>query len=301
MFKTKALNFKKRTQREQFIWGWALILPTVLGLLVLNIIPIVQTVYLTFFKTGDFGLRNTFIAFANYVKALRDPIILKAIRNTFIYMLLEVPISLIISLLLAFVLNQKIKFRGFYRTVIFLPMVAAPAAIAMVWKWLYNTEFGLINNLLGINVSWLTDPHYTLISVAIIGIWSAIGYNMVLFLAALQDVSRDYYEAAELDGASKLKTFFEIVLPMISPTIYFVLVTRVITAMQVFDNIYMVMDMMNPALEDTQSLVMLFYRYSFVEGNLGYGSTLAIILLLLLLLITFMQRVFEKKWVFYND
>lgn len=295
------LNLTKKKAREQFIWGWLMIFPTIMGLVVLNIIPIFHTAYLTFFKTGDFGLNNTFIAFDNYAKALTDPVIVKAIRNTFIYMLLEVPISIALALFFAFVLNQKIRLRGFYRTVIFLPMVAAPAAVAMVWKWLYNTEFGLINNLLHIKVSWLTDPHFTLLSVAIIGIWSAVGYNMVLFLAALQDVSRDYYEAAELDGASKFATFYKIVLPIISPTIYFVLVTRIITAMQVFDNIFMVMDMTNPTLEDTQSLVMLFYRYSFVEGNLGYGSTLAIILLLIVMTITIVQRFFERKWVFYDD
>ena len=295
------LTLTKKKAREQFVWGWALILPTIIGLVILNIIPIFQTIYLTFFKTGAFGLNNIFIGLANYKKAFNDVIILKAIRNTFIYMLLEVPASIIISLLLAFILNQKMKLRGFYRTVIFLPMVAAPAAVAMVWKWLYNTEFGLINHIFHINVSWLTDSRITLVSVAIIGIWSAIGYNMVLFLAALQDVSKDYYEAAELDGASKFMTFYKVVLPIISPTIYFVLVTRIIAAMQVFDNIYMVMDMTNPTIDDTQSLVMLFFRYSFVEGNWGYGSTIAIILLIIVLFITLLQRGFERKWVFYDD
>lgn len=287
-------------QRSEFLWGWFFILPTIIGLVVLNIYPIFSTIYQSFHRTGDFGRNNIFIGLENYKKALSDPKIVQSIINTLLYMIYEVPLSIIISLVLAVLLNQKIKGRSAYRTIFFLPMVAAPAAIAMVWKWLYNTEYGLINHIFHTKISWISDPRYSLISVAIIGIWSIIGYNMVLFLAGLQEVPRDFYEAAEIDGAGPVRQFFNITLPMISPTIYFVLVTRVIGALQVFDTIFMVMDRTNPALNKTQSLVYLFYKTSFEEGNKGYGATIVVVLLIITMIFTVIQNVTQKKWVHYN-
>ena len=153
-------------------------------------------------------------------------------------------------------------------------MVAAPAAVAMVWRWLYNSEFGLLNyirNTVGMNpINWISNPKIAIIFIALVGVWSVIGYNMVLFLAGLQEIPKDYYEAATIDGAGRVKQFFSITLPLISPTMFFVTVTRVIAAFQVFDVIYMMIDKTNPALEKCQSLVYLFYIYSFVLSNKGY-------------------------------
>lgn len=291
---------ENKRKKNEFFWGWLFIFPTMLGLIILNIIPIFQIIYQSFCKTGDFGNGNVFVGLENYKHVLADKEVWQAIINTFKYALVEVPFSIFIALILAVLLNRKMKFRSFYRTVIFLPMVAAPAAIAMVFRWLFNTDFGLINNVFHIKVNWLTNPNIAIYSVAIIGIWSIIGYNMVLFLAGLQEIPKDYYEAAEIDGAKGITTFFNVTIPLLSPTIFFVLVTRVIGAMQVFDLIYMVMDKSNPALSKTQSLVYLFYRYSFNYKNIGYGSTIVVILLLITLLITILQMIGQKKWVFYN-
>lgn len=291
---------ENKRKKSEFFWGWLFIFPTMLGLIILNIIPIFQIIYQSFCKTGDFGNGNVFVGLENYKHVLADKEVWQAIINTFKYALVEVPFSIFIALILAVLLNRKMKFRSFYRTVIFLPMVAAPAAIAMVFRWLFNTDFGLINNVFHIKVNWLTNPNIAVYSVAIIGIWSIIGYNMVLFLAGLQEIPKDYYEAAEIDGAKGITTFFNVTIPLLSPTIFFVLVTRVIGAMQVFDLIYMVMDKSNPALSKTQSLVYLFYRYSFNYKNIGYGSTIVVILLLITLLITILQMIGQKKWVFYN-
>lgn len=268
--------------------------------MVLNIIPIFQTIYQSFFKTGDFGKGNTFIGFGNYTKLLNDDKVWQALLNTLKYALVEVPFSIIIALVLAAFLNRKMKGRAAYRTIFFLPMVAAPAAIAMVWRWLYNSEFGLINHIVGQKISWISDPKLAIFSIAIIGIWSIIGYNMVLFLAGLQEVPRDYYEAAEIDGATGINQFFNITLPLISPSIFFVCITRVIGAFQVFDLIFMVMDKTNPALYKTQSLVYLFYKHSFTNGNKGYGSTIVVLLLVVIMLITVFQMLAQKKWVHYN-
>ena len=287
-------------QRSEFIWGWLFILPTVIGLIVLNIIPIFQTIYQSFFKTGDFGRGNIFVCLENYQKVLADKEIWQALLNTFKYAIVEVPFSIIIALVLAVFLNRKMIGRSVYRTIIFLPMVAAPAAVAMVWRWLFNSDFGLINNLFHLHTKWISDPRIAVFSIAVIGIWSIICYNMVLFISGLQEIPHDYYEAAEIDGATGIKCFFNITVPLLSPTIFFVMITRIIGALQVFDLIYMVMDKTNPALNKTQSLVFLFYKYTFTNKNIGYGSTIVILLLVITLIITAIQMTAQKKWVFYN-
>lgn len=293
---------KKGTTQEknEFIWGWLFILPTMIGLIILNIIPIFQTIYQSFFKTGDFGKGNIFIGADNYIKMFGDAEVWQAVINTFKYALIEVPFSIVIALVLAVLLNRKIKGRAVYRTIFFLPMVAAPAAIAMVWRWLFNSEFGLLNHVFGTKINWISDPKIAVFAIGIIGVWSIIGYNMALFISGLQEIPGDYYEAASIDGATGVKQFFKITIPLLSPTIFFVTITRVIGGLQVFDLIYMVMDKDNPALYKTQSLVYLFYQNSFVENNKGYGSTIVVLLLAIIMLITVFQMIAQKKWVHYN-
>ncbi|WP_302416777.1 carbohydrate ABC transporter permease [Blautia marasmi] len=291
---------KTSRERSEFLWGWLFILPTVIGLVILNIIPIFQTLYQSFFKTGDFGKGNIFVGVENYIKVFGDHEVWQSLINTFKYAIVEVPFSIVIALVLAVLLNRKMKGRGIYRTIIFLPMVAAPAAVAMVWRWLFNSDFGLINNVFHTSVKWVSDPKIAVFSIAVIGVWSIIGYNMVLFISGLQEIPHDYYEAAEIDGATGVKSFFHITVPLLSPTIFFVLVTRVIGSLQVFDLMYMVMDKSNPALEKTQSLVYLFYKYAFINKNMGYGATIVILLLIITMIITVFQMIGQKKWVFYN-
>lgn len=290
----------KKRRRSEALWGWFMIAPAMIGLIVLNIIPIFQTIYQSFFKTGDFGRGNRFVGMQNYSKVFGDSEMWQALVNTLKYVAVEVPVSVALALVLAVLLNRKMRGRSAYRTIFFLPMVAAPAAIAMVWRWLYNSEFGLINNLFGTNVKWISDPNIAVFSIAVIGIWSIVGYNIVLFLSGLQEVPKDYYEAASIDGATGVRQFFSITVPLISPTIFFVLVTRIIGAFQVFDLIYMVMERSNPALSKTQSLVYLFYQYSFVEKNIGYGSTIVVVLLVVIMMVTALQMIAQKKWVHYD-
>lgn len=292
----------KKTPREknETKWGWIFIAPTMIGLFVLNIIPIFHTIYQSFFKTGDFGKGNKFVGLANYQKVFGDAEVWQALWNTVKYAIVEVPISIVIALVLAVFLNKKLKGREVFRTIMFLPMIVAPAAIAMVWKWLFNSNFGLINNLFGIKVNWISNPDIAIYSIAVIGIWGVIGYNMVLFLAGLQEVPGDYYESASLDGATGIAQFFHITIPLISPTIFFVLVTRIIAAMQVFDVIYMIIDASNPALKKTESLVYLFYKYSFEQSKKGYGATVIVVLLAVIMVLTVFQLIGQKKWVHYD-
>lgn len=286
--------------RSENIWGWLFVLPTMIGLIVLNIYPIINTIKQSFFKTGDFGRGDVFIGVENYVKMLSDSETWDALLATFKYAIIEVPFSIAISLVLAVLLNRKMRGRSAYRTIFFLPMVCAPAAVAMVWRWLFNSEFGLLNHIFHANIQWVSDPKIAIYSIAVIGVWSIIGYNMVLFISGLQEVPRDYYEAASIDGASGVRQFFSITIPLISPTIFFVCVTRVIGALQVFDLIFMVMDSGNPALQKTQSLVYLFYQSSFVERDMGYGSTIVVFLLVIIMILTVFQMIAQKKWVYYS-
>lgn len=290
-------------QKREAAWGWAFILPTMLGLIILNFYPIFNTIYQSFFKTGDFGKGNIFIGLQNYSNLITgsgSAEMWQSLWNTVKYAIIEVPFSVVISLVLAVFLNRKMKGRSIYRTIFFLPMVCAPAAVAMVWKWLYNQQFGLFNNIFHINVAWISDPKIAWISIGIIGVWSIIGYNMVLFIGGLQEIPGDYYEAATIDGANGIRQFFSITIPLLSPTIFFIVQTRIIGALTVFDLMFMVMDKTNAALNKTQSIVYLFYQYSFTNGNKGVGATLVVILLVFIMILTFLLQKAEKKLVYHN-
>lgn len=287
---------------NEWKWGYIMIFPTFIGLMVLNIIPAMQTLILSFEKSGAFG-KSTWIGLANYKRLFQDPAVMQATLNTFKYAILVVPATAIFSLIVAVLLNKKMKGVSVYRTIYFLPMVAAPAAIAMVWRWLYNSEYGIINyalSLIGVKgPNWIADPNVALISIAIIGIWSSVGYNMILLLAGLQEIPRDYYEAASIDGASPIRQFFKITIPLVSPTMFFVIVTSIMGAFQVFDLMFMIVQEGNPALEKTQSLVYLFYKHSFLINDKGYGSAIIMVLLAIIMIVTLIQVKLQKKWVNY--
>lgn len=303
-FEEKSTIKKKisKSALNEWMWGYIMILPTFIGLMVLNIIPAIQTLILSFQKSGSFG-KNTWTGLDNYKKLVQDPSVLQATYNTFKYAIMVVPATAIISLIVAVLLNKKMKGVSVYRTIYFLPMVAAPAAIAMVWRWLYNSEYGLINytlSLVGIKgPNWIADPNVALISIVIIGIWSTIGYNMILLLAGLQEIPKDYYEAANIDGASPIRQFFNITIPLVSPTMFFVVVTSIMSAFQVFDVIFMLIDQGNPAIEKTQSLVYLFYKHSFILNDKGYGAAIIMLLLTIIMVVTVIQVKLQKKWVNY--
>ena len=293
---------KKRSAaaKNEARWAWAFILPTMLGLIILNFYPVIDTVYQSFCKTGDFGKGNIWVGLANYKTVLANSETWQSLWNTIKYAIIEVPFGVIIALILAVFLNKKLKGTSAFRTIVFLPMVCAPAAVAMVWKWLYNQQFGLLNNIFHTNIAWISNPNIAWISIGIIGVWSVIGYNMVLFISGLQEIPGDYYEAAAIDGATGVRQFFHITVPLLSPTTFFIVQTRLIGALTVFDLMFMVMDKTNIALQKTQSIVYLFYTYAFTNGNKGYGATIVVVLVVFIMIVTFIMQKAEKKLVFYN-
>ena len=285
--------------RDGAVWGLIMVAPTILGLLVLNIWPFIQAIYMSFSKSKPFGMFE-FEGLDNYIEMFQNTEFWKANWNTIFFCVLTVPVGIFLALLVATLLNSKIRGRTTFRAIFFLPMVVAPAAVAMVWKWIFNSQYGIINTLLGLNIGWLTDSNIVLITCAVVQIWSNIGYDAVLLLAGLQNISPTLYEAANLDGASKTRQFFDITLPMVSPTLFVVLIMRLMSSLKVFDLIYMMVDDANPALNDAQSLMSLFYRESFIAGDKGYASAIVVWTVLLIGVVTVLQFVGQKKWVNYE-
>ena len=287
-------------RRSQAVWGLIFIFPTIAGLLLLNYYPIVQIVYQSFCKTGDFGIDNVFIGVNNYVKLINDAEVYRCLWNSIRYSLFSIPLTIIIPLILAVLLNQKIKLRGFYRTVFFLPMVCAPAAVAMVWKWMYNQDYGLLNHILGKNISWVTDPQIAMISVVAVGVWSALGNNMILFLGGLQEIPKDYYEAAQIDGCTGRRAFLHITIPLLSPMLFFVLQTGLIGSLQLFDLPFMIMDKSSRAWPTVKTITYLFYEYAFEQSDRGYGAAIVMFTMAVIGMFTIILQKSEKKWVFYE-
>ena len=298
MKNNKVARLSAAARREQN-WGWFMVAPTIIGLLILNVWPFIQTLYASFCEHLGFG-HYKFIGFENYINMFQDADFWKATWNTVYFCILTVPIGLFLSLLVAILLNAKIKGKSFFRSVFFLPMICAPAAVTMVWRWIFNSEYGILNQILGTHISWITDSKVVMIACAIVAIWSAIGYDAVLLLAGLQNISKSYYEAASIDGASKVTQFFRITLPMVSPTLFVVPIMRLMASLKVYDLIYMMVEDTNPALTSVQSLMYLFYRESFVAGSRGYGSAIVIWTVLLIGIVTIIQFVGQKKWVNYE-
>lgn len=286
--------------RTEAIWGLLFIAPTIIGLLILNYYPIFETVWQSFCKTGDFGIGNTFIGLGNFKKLFQDKEVFRTLFNSFKYAVISLPLTVAISLVLAVLLNRKMKLRGIYRTIFFLPMVCAPAAVAMVWKWMFNQDYGLLNHLLGFKVNWVTDPAIAMLAIVIVGVWSSIGNNMILLLGGLQDIPKDYYEAASVDGSTGVHAFFHITIPLLSPMLFFIIQTGIMGALNLFDLPFMIMDQSSRAWPSVKTITYLFYEYAFEKSNRGYGAAIILFLICIISLLTFILQKSEKKWVHYD-
>lgn len=284
-------------------WAYLMIAPLLGGLALFYLWPALQTLFFSFTKWSAFG-KVEFTGLANYDRLLHDPELGRALVNTLIYTVFSVPTSIILSILVAVLLNQKIRGVGIYRTLYFLPTVTMPVAIAMIWRWLYNGDYGLINYGLSLfsikGPRWISDPSIAIYSLILVMVWGSIGYNMIIFLSGLQAIPSTYYEAASLDGAGAVYRFFRITLPLLSPTIFFVSVISLISTFQVFDLIYLLVGKNSPALEATQTVVYLFYKDAFVVDDKGYAAAIAMVLFVIILGATLVQFRLQKRWVHYD-
>ena len=247
---------------------------------------------------------STFVGLANYKEMLGDKEVWRTFGNTLKYVIVTVPLGLFLSILLAALLNAKIRGKSIYRTLYFLPSVTMSAAVAMVWIWMYNEQMGILNSAIravgGKGHNWMTDSHTALFGIMIVGLWMTVGYNMIILLAGMQGISKTYYEAAAIDGAGAVTQFFKITIPMLTPTVFFVMITSIISGFQVFDTVYMMVGKANPAYESTQTVVMLFYRQAFDYGHKGYAAAISILIFLAIMLVTVIQMIGQKKWVNYD-
>ncbi|WP_305787566.1 carbohydrate ABC transporter permease [Symbioplanes lichenis] len=288
------------------LWGYAFIAPTALGLGLFYLWPVLQTAYFSFTEWGAFG-GHTFSGLDNYERLVHDPEMGRALVNTFAYTLLGL-LSIPLAIVFAALLNRKMRGVSVYRTFFFLPVVTMPVAVAMVWRWLYNGDYGLINyglSLVGVDgPNWVADPDTALYALVVIGVWSSVGYNLIIFLAGMQAIPADYYEAAALDGAGAFRQFFRITLPLLSPTAFFVSVVSVIGSLQLFDLVYVISGSgaaarANPAFPRLQTVVQLFYDRAFVTNDRGYGAAIVMALLLIIVVLTAIQFRLQKRWVHY--
>lgn len=273
------------------------LLPAVIVLIIFFFIPFFQTVWLSFFDYSNSIYHANFAGIQNYIEIIHNPIFYKVMINTFIYLVVAVPLLAVIPLFLAILINQKIRGITLYKILIYLPVIVSIVVAAIAFKWLY-AEQGILNyilNLLHINsIGWLTDPKYAIYSVIIVTIWKGIGYYMMIYLAALMSVPKELYEACDIDGAGFFTKHLTVTIPHIMPTIALVTTISSISAMKIFAEIY-VMTKGGP-LNSTKTIVYYIYEKAFENLDLGYASAMAVILLVIVMAFSLINILcFEKN------
>lgn len=292
-------SFTSRFRGEQTRTALLALLPSFVIFVVFTIYPIVHSFYLGFFDMSLLASTRRFVGMNNYVNLLRNPTFQKAVVNTLRYTAGVVPIGIACSLVIAVLLNNRLRLESFFRAAFFAPVITSMVAVAMVWSWMLEPNYGLINDLLfkiGITgPGWLTDPKWAMTSVVLLSIWKNLGYNMVIFLAGLQDVPVEVYESADIDGASELQKFFFMTIPMMKAPIGFAVIMSMIKSLQVFGQIY-VMTGGGPA-NSTIVVVYYLYQQAFEFFRTGYGSAVAWVLFVIILLLTLVQnRIFKPEY-----
>jgi multiple sugar transport system permease protein len=289
--------------RRREAWaGLLFVLPNTLGLLLFYALPVVAAFVLGF-MSWDLIQRPQWVGLGNYGALLQDPLFWISLRNTVIYTVVSVPLSIVLSLLLAVALNTGLREKHLYRIAYFMPYVSMPVALALIWKWIYDPQMGLIDNILGaLNLPqppWLTDTGWALPSLIVMAIWGSLGYNMIIFLAGLQGISPELYEAASIDGARGFSRFWHITVPLISPATFFVLVISMINSFQVFDQVY-IMTAGGPG-DATRVMGLMIYQNAFQYFKMGYAAAFAWALFALVLVVTVVQVIGQKRWVHYES
>jgi oligogalacturonide transport system permease protein len=282
-------------------WGFVFIIPWLVGVLVFKMYPFLSSLYYSF---TDFHLFNGIkeYGFMNYEEIFTDRANTKALGTTFAYAFMTVPLKLVAALFIAYILNFKIKFVNTFRTAYYIPSIlGGSVAIAVLWKALFRDE-GLINTLLGFfsidGPKWLSDPKYALFIICLLRIWQ-FGSAMIIFLAALKGVPEDLYEAATIDGASKARQLFSITIPLITPVIFYNLVTQLVQAFQEFNGPYIITQ--GGPRSSTTLISLLIYQNAFRSYEMGLASAEAWVMFIILMVFTIISFVSQKYWVYYSD
>lgn len=294
-----------RYRRYLILWGYLFLAPAFLLYLLVDLYPLLWAFRLSLERYSIFAPPQ-FVGLENYYRMFRDPLFWKSLHNTLFWTAIVVPAILLLSLPLAVVLDAAwLRFKSFFRTIYFLPVVTSMVAAAFVWRWLFEPTFGVVNYFMGLlglpKLGWLADPAWALPAVMVVGVWKQIGQAMVLFLAGLQTIPREYVEAAKIDGASTWQLFRHITLPLLNPTLVFVSVILVINAFRVFTIPYVMssggLQFRPPGgpLDSTRVYVLHIYDLGFRQFDLGYASANAMVLLLLIVIVTLLQMRFLER------
>jgi multiple sugar transport system permease protein len=278
------------------------LLPTLAGMLLLSAGAIAGA-FMVSFTRWDLVTPPAWAGLENYRAMLESALFWEVFGNTFYFVVLAVPFAVGGSLFLALLVNQRLRGMAFFRTVYFMPVVSSMVAVALVWSWIYNPEYGLLNDVLsrwfGVRgPEWLADPLWAMPALVIVTVWKGLGYNMLLFLAGLQNIPQELYDAALTDGARAWSRFKHVTLPILSPTTFFVVVISIINAFQVFEQTF-ILTRGGPA-NATRTLSYFIYENAFQFFRMGYASAMAVVLFILLFSITLIQLRLQKRWVFYG-
>jgi ABC transporter, permease protein len=290
-------KFLDNTLNNQSFAGWVFILPALIGTFIFIIIPVICSFGLSFSK-WDLLNPIQFVGLANYKEIFSEPLFYKIFWNTVVFALTTSIFGVIIPLILACILNSKIRGSEFYKTAYFLPFITPMIVIGVVWEWIFDPNIGLLNHILHLHINWLYDTHFAMPALIIVSVWKLIGYNMVIFLSSLSGISQSLFEAAKIDGATPFQTFKNVTVPLLSPTIFFVVIITAISSFQVFDLIYLMTQ--GGPLDSTNVLVYAIYKNAFEYFNVGKASAIAYVLFTLILVLTLIQWNLRKKLV-YNE
>jgi multiple sugar transport system permease protein len=291
-----------KLSKKEAIFGYLFIMPWIIGFVVLRLGPMLVSLVLSF---ADYKIISppVFVGFANYIKMFtNDPSFVDALRVTLTYAIFAISMGMVISLLIAILLNQKVPGVTVWRTIYYLPSVVSGVAVATLWVWLFHSQFGLINLALGAvgiqGPAWLRDPNWALVALIIMSFWG-VGGGMVINLAGLQGIPTELYEAASMDGANALQRFWRITIPMLSPVLFFNLVMGMIDTFQYFTNAY-VMTNGGPG-RSTLFYNLYLFQNAFRYYKMGYASALAWVMFLIILILTLLIFKSSPYWVYYEN
>lgn len=299
---TSEWNAEPRWKRKDRLWAAVFLGPQALGVALFTLIPFFFSLYLAFFQWNGLSPMK-FVGLENFKNQLQDPLFGRSVVNTLIIAAITVPVGLFLAIVVAVLLN-RVKHKAIYMVMFFAPVVTSSVAVALIWQQLLRGD-GWLSTIMSkifriAPPQWLDDPRLALLAVCAITIWSALGLNVVIFQAGLQNISPAVLEAAEIDGAGKLKTFFSIILPMLSPTIFFQAIVAFISSLQTFDLVFILVKNAGPD-NATRTIVYQIYDLGFQKGQFGLASSAAVFLLALSAVITLGQFGLEKRLVHYEN
>ncbi len=290
-------NFQSNINKNDGLTALIFILPAVLGTLIFIVIPVFFSFSLSFVD-WDLLSPMKFVGLSNFKDVLTDSTFVQVLINTFVFAIASSVFAVIIPLVLACILNTKIRGSNFYKTAYFLPFITPMIVIAIVWQWVFDPNMGLLNQILHTHIKWLYDVRFAMPALIAVSVWKLIGYNMIIFLSGLSTINQEVLEAAKIDGANSWQVFKNVTVPLLSPTIFFVIVITSISSFQVFDLIY-VMTQGGPD-NSTMVLVYSIYKYAFEYFDVGKASAIAYILFAIIFVLVLCQWKLRKKMV-YNE